>query len=224
MSQKSSKDKDEEYRDIIDFEPPLLKIIRNEDDMKVLNEHRELIRALQGKNMTVLEIYDHFFDEKKNEAQYSRKTIYRHLEKLEQAGLVIVSGQRMTKGKRQTEKLYSRTAQIYMSKAALERDNWLDSKEGDIFTERTMYGLSEMLDMPKIDDKKFREFLYNFFELQNKSETDFFNVLEKSDHLAKIFRGIETNEFKYILTYIRLLYVIYNNPGLLESLRKSFSK
>jgi DNA-binding transcriptional ArsR family regulator len=59
----------------------------------------------------------------------SLKTVYRHLNILEKAGLVKIAGHRKYPGSRQTEKLCCRTATVFFQEREAE-EKWWETEEG----------------------------------------------------------------------------------------------
>ncbi|MHA1307742.1 MAG: hypothetical protein ACTSQN_10680, partial [Candidatus Heimdallarchaeota archaeon] len=100
------------YKDFIEHEPEIVRFL-NTEDTELTKKYIRIIKALREKHMTVKEIHDLYIDEETKKHTYTIKTIYRYLEKLEDADLIIVSGHRLTKGNRLPEKLYARTANIF---------------------------------------------------------------------------------------------------------------
>ena len=87
------------YKDFIEHKPVVVKFL-DQDDTELDNKHIRIIKALREKNMTAKEIHDLYTDEDTKKHTYTIKTIYRYLEKLEEANLIIVAGHRLTKGNR----------------------------------------------------------------------------------------------------------------------------
>ncbi|NHJ87536.1 MAG: hypothetical protein FK734_18895, partial [Asgard group archaeon] len=83
--------KNKNTKDFIEKESEIIVNITPEQ-MKIANKYGIITSALREKPMTVKEIRDLYYDEENKKHQYSLKTIYRYIEKLEEASLVIVAG------------------------------------------------------------------------------------------------------------------------------------
>ncbi|MFW9981829.1 MAG: hypothetical protein ACFFE3_07930, partial [Candidatus Thorarchaeota archaeon] len=105
---------------------PMPVIMTNDEQMNLINENIEIIGALGTRQfMTVKQIHHLFLEDPKGPV-YSKglKTIYRHLENLEKAGLVKIAGHRKYPGSRQTEKLYCRTGKVFFQERDATGSKW----------------------------------------------------------------------------------------------------
>lgn len=221
-----------QFKDIVNYEPNPVMIIKTEKKQKLLKENYKIIKALNKKNMTVLEIWNLFYDPNTESHQYTRKTIYRHLEKLENENLVVVAGQRMTEGKRQTEKLYSRTARSFFSmpKDTDSKEKWLCEEKGKMFIENTRILMSEIMEAEKIDEDKFELFVKKFTEkmftctkkLIEKAEITAENA-DKHDPLFQVFSRANADEINKLLQFISPLLALLRDPTIVDDLKEIFS-
>ena len=98
------------------FQPEIVKIVCEEDKLALLKDPKyvPIIKMLRKRPMTVKEIeaeYNQGFEDESDKK--SDKTLYRYLKELENAALVIPTGQRVVIGRTATETLYGRTAKIF---------------------------------------------------------------------------------------------------------------
>ena len=136
---KTKSKEQQEFKDIITYEPLGLKIVDDEKGLQTLKDPNlyPIVAILREKPMTVKEIEIAYSEEAKKHDTHepkSDKTIYRYLKTLEDAGLVTPAGQRVVIGKTATETLFSRTAHIFLT--TVEKSKWWDSKEGLEFVKK----------------------------------------------------------------------------------------
>lgn len=221
-----------QYKDIVNFEPVPVMIIKTEKKIKLLKDNFKIIKALSKKNMTVLEIWNLFYDPNTDNHEFTRKTIYRHLEKLEKEKLVVVAGQRMTEGKRQTEKLFSRTARSFFSmpKDSDSKHDWYESEKGKEFIENTRILISEIMEKPNIDEKKFELFVKKFSDKNMKCTLKLIKkaeiIAENPDNqtpLVQVFSRSNVDQVNKMLSFITPLLAILRDPTIIEDLNDIFS-
>ena len=147
------KKESQKYRDFITFQPEVVKFI-SMDTYKVIEKYYPIVKALRKRSMTVKEIHNLYTDSESQKHTLTIKTIYRYLEKLEDEEIVVVSGHRETKGSRQVEKLYSRTASIFFTEKG---EDYLQKKleYGKEVSEKIHKILGEILEKSDVDLEAF---------------------------------------------------------------------
>ncbi|MFX0114518.1 MAG: hypothetical protein ACFFB3_08215 [Candidatus Hodarchaeota archaeon] len=124
---------DSEFQDAITYFPEALRIIKDKKALKLLKDEnlRLVLKFLRNNKqpMTVKELERAFKEKAKLK---SDKTIYRYLNKLEKADLVVQAGKRIftdEKKKIRTQTLYSRTAKIFLPDYSAEKAQSLTPEE-----------------------------------------------------------------------------------------------
>jgi DNA-binding transcriptional ArsR family regulator len=225
MTSKTKPKKEQEYKDIITYEPRGLKIVDDEKGLQILKDPNlfPIIAILRKKPMTVKEIEAAYSEEAKKHdthAPKSDKTIYRYLKTLEEAGLVTPAGQRVVIGKTATETLFSRTAHIFLTTA--EESKWWDSKEGQEFVSKignpVGYNLGDY--EPNI------ECLTKFMaRLDSAKEKELTNLAAAEDkQLISQLSGKDWHHITKLLYYVSLFSVFLKEPKYIEDLRRCFKK
>ena len=215
----------QEFKDVITYEPVGLKIIDDEKGLQVLKDPNlfPIVAILRQKPMTVKEIEIAYSEEAKKYDTHepkSDKTIYRYLKTLEEAGLVRPAGQRVVIGKTATETLFSRTAHIFLT--TVEKSKWWESKEGLEFVKKignpVAYNIGDFEpDIPclvkfmaRLDDAKERE-LANLASAKDK-------------RLISQLSGKDWHHITKLMYYIGLFSVFLKEPKYVEDLRHCFKK
>lgn len=209
------------YRDVIRQLPDIQFILPTNDPRRHYIENPAyipLFHVLRDGSMTIEELV-----EKYNQVapvSRTRSTIYRYVNTLKNAKLVIEVGQRVTPGKKATQKLYAPVARmiIFQDEQLLgwdsERNLWL--LDSIIKILRFLYP-----ELPKVNKKCFREFLIAVWQyikvgLSKLSPT-------KNKDVFDLLHTYNWTEF-YVAYTTFLDYDVYlNNPNLYEQLRQCLS-
>ena len=120
----------DEFKDVISYEEQLFKVLKDEKKLKLF-ENKNLAYLLKflrdfQRPMTVKDLQEAFKEESRISGNISLsksdKTIYRYLNNLEKAGLVVQAGVRMYPDKTKSQTLYGRPAKIFLPDySAIER-------------------------------------------------------------------------------------------------------
>ncbi|MCE7744790.1 MAG: helix-turn-helix transcriptional regulator [Candidatus Heimdallarchaeota archaeon] len=200
-----AKKDDNKFKDYLDYEPSIIKFLDGEQT-KLAEKHIIIIKALRiNKNMTAKEIHDLYIDEETKKHRYTIKTIYRYLEKLEEADLVKISGHRIIEGKRLSEQLYTRTGNIFFK--AKKEEVYPDIKEKKKgFHKKLHTVLQEINDSPVIEFQDFDKLL--------SQKSDFEQEFNKS-----VVEKISKNKINDLIS---LLLVIIKKPELIKKIQKIY--
>ena len=218
-----AKKEDNKFKDYIDNESPIIKFLDGEQT-KLAEEHLIIIKALRiNKNMTAKEIHDLYIDEETKKHRYTIKTIYRYLEKLEEADLVKISGHRMTEGKRLSEQLYTRTGNIFFK--AKKEEVYPDVKEKKkIFHKKLHIVLQEISDSPVIDLDDFESLLSQKADLEQEFNKSVVEKISKNKVLTDLYGEMDIDEVNYINDLISTLLVIIKKPELIKKIQKIYKE
>ncbi|NHJ32637.1 MAG: helix-turn-helix transcriptional regulator [Asgard group archaeon] len=214
------KKEETEFEEIISSKPRLVKTITKEQQ-DLLGENRVIIRNLAAKeNMTVKEIYLLFWDSEQEKYSKTLKTIYRYLEQLEQADLIMVSGRRKYKGSRAWERLYCRSAIIYYPEGKDQETSFWETDSGnrqlnviaELFQE--YHGLS--------DEKKnkFKELFISFDSLHDKIMWEILTGTEENENLSQILSRAELDEIKFVVKSSAMISTILQKSDIINKIQK----
>ncbi len=212
------------YQDIIDYKSTVLKVISDEETLKILsdNNYEKVMRILRKKPMTVQEITEAFNELAKTCSftdQKSDKSIYRYLKVLEERGMVATAGQRVVMGKTATEKLYTRTARIFQRKDI----DWM-SEGGEQWVKRFILLMGYMIDTD--GQESSIRCIQEFFKKQSEAKMVALENLAQSAS-DDIVKQIVEGEWEELLAFIDWVYIfgtLMNQPDLLEQLGDCLKK
>ncbi|MFX0092418.1 MAG: hypothetical protein ACFFBD_11695 [Candidatus Hodarchaeota archaeon] len=208
------------YQDFITFEPEPFKFV-SKKERELVERHSKIIQALrQKKNMTVKEIHGLYYDTDTKKHTYTIKTIYKHLENLENENLVKISGHRMTQGSRQTEKLYARIAHIFYP----DPSEWSESKREYIDTSAEHFNIiiSEVLQVPKAEKNAFLNFFRQVEELKHQINIEILEKTKTSQQVVDVLTKVKINKLNIMNEIISTLIVLLRHPHLFEQLQNFF--
>jgi len=218
----SKQKKDEEkYKDFINFKPELVKFITVEQS-KIIGKFYPIVKALRQKNMTVKEIHNLYLNPETKKHTYTIKTVYRHLEKLSEAGIVAVSGHRETIGSRQVEKLYSRTANIFFTEKS---DEYFNKKleYGKEIAQKLHVIFGELLQKPDVDLEELTAIILNYMKNAHKNSNDTIKKIPDNEVLAELFSTAGIDLINDLSIYIGIFLTYLQNPELFEKLKELYN-
>ncbi|NHK32609.1 MAG: helix-turn-helix transcriptional regulator [Asgard group archaeon] len=212
------------YKDYADdIEIPVIKFL-NAEQTKLAQEYLPIIKALRvNKNMTAKEIHDLYIDKETGKHQYTIKTIYRYLEKLEEAELVLVSGHRITEGKRLTEQLYTRTGNIFF-KAKKEEVHPEAAEKRKELLKKLYTVFQEIYDLPLINYEKFEELLLKKFELEQEFNRFVVEKISVNNVLTDLYSKMDIDNVNYINDLASSILVLIKKPELIKKIQDIYKK
>ncbi len=206
----------DDYEDYITAKPEGFRLI-GEERMRKAKEHKELIAALAKRNMTVKEIHALY---KLPDGKYTKtlKTVYRHLDTLEQIDLIMVAGHRKYKGARSLEKLYCRTAKVFSDDSSKKKE-WIQTEDGKKFLD----ALTEVFWLTgkgNGDKMKLRSLVEQMFgELQDHT----INMVRRMSSDERHKELVESTSFDHIRALLEIappIFTLMGNTELVEKMRK----
>ncbi|NHJ49331.1 MAG: hypothetical protein FK733_16195 [Asgard group archaeon] len=221
-----AKKEDKKYKDYIDdFDMPIIKFLDAKQTL-LAEEHFEIIKALRiNKHMTAKEIHELYIDKDTKKHQYTIKTIYRYLEKLEGHDLVQISGHRITKkeGKRLTEQLYTRTANIYFKAKKEEVYPDLAEKRRDSY--KKLYTvLQEIDDTPLISFEEFEKLLIEKFDSEQEFNRKVVEIISENKVLTDLYTEMDIDIVNHINDLASMLLVFAKKPEIIKKLQNIYKK
>ncbi|MFX1511238.1 MAG: hypothetical protein ACFFCQ_01475, partial [Promethearchaeota archaeon] len=158
---------DLEYQDIIIKKPVSIKILRDKEISKLLDEpnYFALIKILRNGPMTVKELENAYKTE--TGKTKSDKTIYRYLKVLEKINIVVPVGQRVVIGKKVNETLYGRTALLFHDRMEYENgENWWKTEKGKIKAEKISKLVGRVVNK-EVSLESFQNFLHDLYLIRD---------------------------------------------------------
>ncbi|MFW9904878.1 MAG: hypothetical protein ACFFFH_11140 [Candidatus Thorarchaeota archaeon] len=214
---KSSK-KVSEYCFYITYKPQNVKFVSKEE-LELIKEHYLIISVLRNTVMSVKDIHNLFQDQKTGDHAFTLKTIYRHLEKLETAGIVTAAGYREKKGTRSCEKVYCRTAKIFYPEIEEEDQEWWELENGERYAQIFRVTLAELLQTPEPDEASFNELFKQLNVLQTKTKKELFKKAGNNAELADSLSQIDINKLNSIADLASIIKVFLQDPDLLNRMQ-----
>ena len=205
-----------EYEDYITERAEGFRLISNELILKA-KEHKQILSALAKRNMTVKEINELY---RLPDGTHTKtlKTVYRHLDVLEQLDLIKICGHRKYKGARSLEKLYCRTAKVFSDDKSKKKE-WLASEDGKRFLD----SLTDVLWLLKEghgDKTELRILVEQVFSNLQDQTNEMIRKMANDDRFSEL---IENNSFDHIKALLEIaphILTLMETPELVEKMRK----
>ncbi len=186
------------------------------DYSKVLNEDKisSLIKKAKFSKEDVKLIRDVLLLYKLDHHKKSDKTIYRYINELTQAGLLIKAGQRVITGKTATETLYARRAKIFLLRQQAH-DTWKCNEcRSTLEKVGALIGLSKNIDTPAVDNL---EKLMSKIDMFHEDEQ--IRMFEQNEkEVLKIIKDCSFKETSHILDTHKIIYLLMNYQEFKEEL------
>jgi len=222
MGDPEKKKKPTDYEDFITARPaPILFL--SEEQEAAIKEHSDITRALVGKSLSVKEIHALYWNPEKEKYDKTIKTVYRYLETLEEVGLVQECGHRKPKDSRLTEKLFCRTANVFILEDKEGEPKWWTGKKGKRVFKKLIILAQELFDV-SIDEDAFRELMEQYYEQHEAVIMELYRKTPESEGISEIFSKEDLYGIKYLGDMIATLGVMLRNPELCEQFKKVLSK
>jgi len=222
MGDHEEKKKPKDYEDFITARPePILFL--SEEQAVAIKDHTDIIRAMVGKNLSVKEIHALYWNPEKEKYDKTIKTVYRYLEILEKAGLVQECGHRKPKESRLTEKLFCRTANVFLHEDEDEKPKWWTGTKGERIIKKLTILAQELFDV-SIDTDAFRTLMEQYYEQHEGMLMELYRKTPESEGISEIFSKEDLYGIKYLGDLIATLGVMVRNPDLCDQFKKVLTK
>ncbi|MFX0170133.1 MAG: hypothetical protein ACFE89_12375 [Candidatus Hodarchaeota archaeon] len=223
MGGMKEKDTPKDYEDFVTEQPEPI-IFLTEEQEAVVGDYREIIKALIGKNRTAKEIYALYWNAEKEKYTKTIKTVYRHLEALETAGLIKVCGHRKPKDCRMTEQLYCRTANIFVLQEDKAKPKWWKSEKGSQIIDKLTMLVQELFDVKLEDEAVFRKTMEQYFEQHDGTIMELWRKVPNNEALSAFFSEVNLYEIKYYSDLVATMGVILRKPEICNQIKKLLTK
>ncbi|MFX0086102.1 MAG: hypothetical protein ACFFAU_10520 [Candidatus Hodarchaeota archaeon] len=204
-----------DYQDFINYDPQSLKHL-TADQQDLADMHLLIIRNLRNQHLTAKEIHNLYFDKKRKKYSKTIKTIYRYLEKLEDADIVAVAGHRITKGSRVAEKLYTRTAKVFIRESSEEE---MCKERMDEYTQILLKFIRILFKVEDSNLNLFKDVFSQFFDYLPNVTTELLNSIANDEQITDYFAKTEIRSVNYILDLSAIFGTLIRHPELLEQIK-----
>ena len=222
MGDHKAKKKPKDYEDFITARPePIL--FTSEEQAAAIDDHHDIIRAMVGKNLSVKEIHALYWNPEKEKYDKTIKTVYRYLEILEKVGLVQECGHRKRKDSRLTEKLFCRTANVFLQEDEEGKPKWWTKKKGKRVIKKLTILAQELFDV-SIDADAFRILMEQYYEQHEGMLMELYRKTPESEGISEIFSKENLYGIKYLGDLVATLGVLVRNPDLCDQFKKVLTK
>ncbi|MFW9986376.1 MAG: hypothetical protein ACFFDJ_07435 [Candidatus Odinarchaeota archaeon] len=223
MGDYEKNDKEKDYDDFLTERPEPILFLSKEQEA-VIKDHGDIIKALVGKNLTVKEIHALYWNPDKEKYNKTIKTVYRYLETLEQAGLIKECGHRKPCDSRLTEKLFCRTANIFVLQEDEARTKWWKSEKGTRIIQRLSVLVQELFNVKLKDEATFKKLMEQYFEQHDGNIMELWRKVPENKALSDLFSKENLYEIKYLSDLVAILGVMLRNPELCDQFKTILSK
>ncbi|MHA1124806.1 MAG: hypothetical protein ACTSO7_02920 [Candidatus Heimdallarchaeota archaeon] len=211
------------FRDIITNKQKIVQVFTDTEVEALLkdNNHRTLLFFLFKGPLTVEEL-EIAFEDSGNEK--SDKTIYRYLNKLKKAGLVIEAGKRIFSDQNnqiKTQTLFSRVAKIIFTP--------ISRFDGDKNLEQRALQVTNILLKERLGHKNLAESncllenINGIMEVKKKIISSIFENIENPD-LLNMVEEFDIHELYPILDYLGWILLSLEQPEMIKSFNKCYTK
>jgi hypothetical protein len=212
-----------DYGDYITARPDPILFLTEEQEA-VADEHGDIIKAMIGKNLTAKEVHALYFNPSKETYDKTIKTVYRHLEVLENAGLIMECGHRKPHDSRLTEKLFCRTANIFVLGEGKPKDKWWEKEKGQKTMQQLSVLVPELFEVEFKDISDFKKLMGEYFEQHDEIAMELWRKAPKNEAISQIFHEANLYEIKYLSNLVSMIGVMLRNPELCASFKRLFNK
>ncbi len=223
MGDYEKKDKPKDYDDFLKERPEPILFLSKEQEA-VVKDHGDIIKALVGKNLTVKEIHALYWNPDKEKYNKTIKTVYRYLETLEQNGLVKACGHRKPHDSRLTEKLFCRTANIFILQEDEAKTKWWISDKGARIIQRLTVLVQELFGVKLKDKAAFKKLMEQYFEKHDGNIMELWRKVPENEALSDLFSKENLYEIKYLSDVVAVLGVMLRNPELCDQFKNILGK
>ncbi|NPD89310.1 MAG: winged helix-turn-helix transcriptional regulator [Asgard group archaeon] len=211
-------------QDTIAYQQKAFLVVNTPEAVKCLRDRKIRFRIL-----TLLTDNPMTLSELKNELKKSDKTVYRYLNELENAGLVVQAGRRVFKNEKNKfsgQTLYTRSAKVFYDGLIMEEiDQWIKDKKTTKHQNKIMNQVSLLVGQLFNNRKGDNKSLWELHKKLIKKRTEFIETFldNLSEENMSIITSLTYKEVQYIIDTVGL-FALLTEPGWNEELATCFSK
>ena len=204
------------YQDIIEGEQVSVINLGEEENIKTLYNplYMPIIKILREGYKTFKEIKIEYT--KYGSTVPPDKTLYRHLNTLKDAGLVIEIGKRVYKGKAMTEKLFARTAKFFYTSGTAKEEKYKQKMK------REAVLLSKLFTLTRKADEDSAKCIETFLNTQNDRHLKIIDDLftKHPDEVAEIAGSLPHDDLQALVEDYVQINILLNFPEIIDELKK----
>ncbi|WP_371806000.1 hypothetical protein [Candidatus Lokiarchaeum ossiferum] len=212
------------YEDFVTKKPQLIRRISLKQE-ELLREHVLIMKSLtKYGHMTVKEIHHLYYNPQTQKYSKALKTIYRYMEFLEKSSLIQVSGHRMAQKSRMAEKLYCRTAVVFLFEENLDKKNWWESSSGADFMKIVPEYMQRFFQVEKSSIEPLTQLIETYLSGESKNIQDQFEAVESDKTLADLASPLSVWHLKEMFSVTAILKLFIENSDFRSQLNSIFQK
>ncbi|UYP45389.1 hypothetical protein NEF87_001674 [Candidatus Lokiarchaeum ossiferum] len=212
------------YEDFVTKKPQLIRRISLKQE-ELLREHVLIMKSLtKYGHMTVKEIHHLYYNPQTQKYSKALKTIYRYMEFLEKSSLIQVSGHRMAQKSRMAEKLYCRTAVVFLFEENLDKKNWWDSSSGADFMKIVPEYMQRFFQVEKSSIEPLTQLIETYLSGESKNIQDQFEAIESDKTLADLASPLSVWHLKEMFSITAIFKLFIENSDFRSQLNSIFQK
>jgi len=213
-----------DYEDFVNKEPKLIMRVSG-DQVELYREHSIIFQALSTNlHMTAKEIHHLYYIPQTQKHSKALKTIYRYLEALVNASLILKSGHRKPHESRMTEKLCCRAALVMLPEENSKEKKWWESEAGSEFMAIFSTYLQKYFGVENISTPQIESILTTYLSIDNNNIQDQFTEIESDKSLADLITPLSVTRLKEIFNIAVVLKMIVENPDFLTLIQTVLAK
>ncbi|MHA2253428.1 MAG: hypothetical protein ACXAD7_23930 [Candidatus Kariarchaeaceae archaeon] len=210
------------YEDLITFKPPqVIDIGLNEGIL--INQQAKIFNALRRNNMTVKEIHQLYYIPEENAYEKSERTIYRYLKKLEEAGIVVIGGRRVTEGKLTVENIYCLASRFFYY--AEPRVEWWSTKEAIEASKHLSALIHELMPDKEIPADMIYQFYKTLAEQDRDITLELINFIDKeyarNNKVVKNLIALDHPHDRRLILFTVSILTFLRNFDLIDKFKKT---
>lgn len=195
-----------------------VQIIDDVNLIQTLNDEKyaPVMKFLREKPLSVKDIRKRYNAELKKPKE--EVTIRQYLKVLEDSGLILKAGQRITDGKIAAETLYGRAAKYYLP-VIISEDYW-ESEENKIVIKKVLEILQFANFKKQPDMTSFRKLLHSIY---SKSEMEIAKIFDKyKNEISDLLIDSPFNEIKFLSSFLMIAVLLTNQQFFKQELEDNF--
>ncbi len=206
------------FKVFIEKEPQIIMDIPLEK-RQLLRDYKIIFHGLmQKKYLSAKDIHELYWEPLEQKYTKSMKTVYRYLDILVDANLIMECGYRKPMDSHMTEKLYCRTALLHFSKDKPLK--WWELPEYKTYFEKKTDFFKKFENFENIDKNELLNLIHAYTEARDKYINQQLKHIEKNPELVGLLSDLTVMDIKGIVTDIANYEIFMNETELIERFRK----
>jgi hypothetical protein len=133
-------------------------------------------------------------------------------------------GHRKPHESRLTEKLFCRTANIFVLGEDRPKEEWWKKEKGERIIKRLSVLIPELMEVELKDNIEFKKLMGQFFEQHDGIRMELWRKAPENEGISGIFREADLWEINYLSDLVATLGLMLRNPKLCDQFKAILSK